>query len=227
MPLPTTDQQWDLQSGDGWQLDDNYSTGGKLTNIKEASPEVKQLSRELSQKLVGFSATMTAGYAYEYSGANGNPYNGNNVSHAGIDYAVGANVNVSAVVPGKIINVVSYGATGQFVTVEGNDGKRWIYGHIQTSKRPGDSVNIGDAIGTVKNQVGNTHLHIEVQSPPFDSSIIGGIPYQTKGSRNFVLTGLKQNLSPNQAQTGFISGKYVHIFLQPAYKSIRYSCSKS
>jgi len=34
------------------------------------------------------------------------------------------------------------------------------------------------------------------------------------------LTGLKQNLSPNQAQTGFISGKYVHIFLQPAYKSI-------
>lgn len=63
MPLPTTDQQWDLQSGDGWQFDDNYSTGGKLTNIKEASPEVKQLSRELSQKVVGFSAAMTAGYA--------------------------------------------------------------------------------------------------------------------------------------------------------------------
>ncbi len=43
----------------------------------------------------------------------------------------------------------------------------------------------------------------------------------------YVLSGLKQKLSPNQAQTGFISGKYVHIFLQPAYKSIRYSCSKS
>ena len=41
------------------------------------------------------------------------------------------------------------------------------------------------------------------------------------------LTGLKQNLSPNKAQTGFISRKYVHIFLQPAHKSIRYSCSKS
>ncbi|MCC3426806.1 MAG: peptidoglycan DD-metalloendopeptidase family protein [Microcoleus sp. PH2017_01_SCD_O_A] len=197
VPLPTTDQQWDLQSGDGWQFDDNSSTGGKLTNIKEASPEVKQLSRELSQKLVGFSAPMSAGYAYEYSGANGNPYNGNNVSHAGIDYAVGANINVSAVVPGKIINVVSYGATGQFVTVEGNDGKRWIYGHIQTSKRPGDSVNIGDPIvGTVKNQGRNTHLHIEVQTAPFDSSIIGGIPYQTKGSRNFVLTN---TMSPLQA----------------------------
>ncbi|MEG4170286.1 peptidoglycan DD-metalloendopeptidase family protein [Microcoleus sp. S13_C3] len=64
MPLPTTEQQWDLQTGDGWQFDDDSSTGGKLTNIKEASPEVKQLSRELSQKLVGFSATMTAGYAY-------------------------------------------------------------------------------------------------------------------------------------------------------------------
>jgi serralysin len=203
VPLPTTEQQWDLQSGDGWQFDDDYSTGGKLTGIKEASPEVKQLSRELSQKLVGFSVAMTAGYAYEYSGANGNPYNGNNVSHAGIDYAVRANVNVSAVVPGKIINVVSYGATGQFVTVEGNDGKRWIYGHIQTSKRPGDSVNIGDAIGTVKNQVGNTHLHIEVQTPPFDSSIIGGIPYQTKGSRNFVLTN---TMSPLQAYSEWKNG---------------------
>jgi hypothetical protein len=41
------------------------------------------------------------------------------------------------------------------------------------------------------------------------------------------LTGLKQKLSPNQAQTGFISRKYVHIFLQPAHKSIRYNCSKS
>jgi len=43
----------------------------------------------------------------------------------------------------------------------------------------------------------------------------------------YLLAGLKQKSSPNQAQTGFISGKYVHIFLQPAYKSIRYSCSKS
>ncbi len=204
VPLPTTDQQWDLQSGDGWQFDDNYSRGGKLTDIKEASPEVKQISRELSQKLVGFSAPMSAGYAYEYSGANGDPYNGNNVSHAGIDYAVGANINVSAVVPGKIINVVSYGASGQFVTVEGNDGKRWIYGHIQTSKRPGDSVNIGDPIvGTVKKQGGNTHLHIEVQTAPFDSSIIGGIPYQTKGSRNFVLTN---TMSPLQAYSEWKNG---------------------
>jgi IS4 transposase len=41
------------------------------------------------------------------------------------------------------------------------------------------------------------------------------------------LAGLKQKLSPNKAQTGFISRKYVHIFLQPAHKSIRYSCSQS
>jgi hypothetical protein len=46
-------------------------------------------------------------------------------------------------------------------------------------------------------------------------------------SSEFSLTGLKQKLSPNKAQTGFISRKYVHIFLQPAHKSIRYSCSKS
>jgi hypothetical protein len=57
--------------------------------------------------------------------------------------------------------------------------------------------------------------------------VAGGSVFAIGIYQIYLLAGLKQNLSPNQAQTGFISGKYVHIFLQPAYKSIRYSCSKS
>ena len=41
-----------------------------------------------------------------------------------------------------------------------------------------------------------------------------------------LLTGLKQNSSPNKATTLFISCKYVPILLEPFDKTIRYSCTK-
>jgi hypothetical protein len=79
---------------------------------------------------------MTTGYAYDVT-RNGS-YDGITKSHAGIDYQVGANKNVSVVVPGTIINVApDYKGIGQFVTVLGKDGKRWIYGHINASKLKG------------------------------------------------------------------------------------------
>lgn len=40
------------------------------------------------------------------------------------------------------------------------------------------------------------------------------------------LAGLKQILSPNKAQTGFVSQKYVPIFVQPFDKPKRYCCPK-
>jgi hypothetical protein len=41
-----------------------------------------------------------------------------------------------------------------------------------------------------------------------------------------LLTGLRQKLSPNKAQTSFMSSKYVTVEGQPVKKSIRHSCSK-
>jgi hypothetical protein len=40
------------------------------------------------------------------------------------------------------------------------------------------------------------------------------------------LTVLKQISSPNKAQTSFISGEYVPIFIQPLDKPKRYCCPK-
>src|SRR4028119_1634681 len=40
------------------------------------------------------------------------------------------------------------------------------------------------------------------------------------------LAGLKQISSPNKAQTGFVSRKYVPIFVQPFDKPKRYRCPK-
>lgn len=198
MPLPTTDNQWDLQSGDGDQFDPEpqSNTVAKITGIKDSSLEVKQLSNELSKKILGYEAKMNTGYAYDYTGANGTPYNGNTVSHAGIDYQASARRNVSIVVPGKIINVTKDSNIGQFVTVEGIDGKRWIYGHVTTSKKKDEPVNAGESIGTVKDQYANSHFHIEVHNPDANNSFtsyIGGIEYR---SRDFVT---KNSMSPLQA----------------------------
>lgn len=44
---------------------------------------------------------------------------------------------------------------------------------------------------------------------------------------NIYLSGLKQKLSPNKAQTLFISHKYVAIMIEPLNKTERYSCTKS
>lgn len=194
MPLPTTDNQWDLQSGDGDQFDGKFDRVNRYTNLAESTAEVKQVNQQLATALLGNPATMTTGYAYDVT-RNGS-YDGITKSHAGIDYQVGANKNVSVVVPGTIINVApDYKGIGQFVTVLGKDGKRWIYGHINASKLKGD-VQIGESIGTVKNQGTNSHFHIEVHNRGANglfSNYIGGIPSQ---SRDFVLNN---SMSPLQA----------------------------
>lgn len=196
MPLPTTEQEWDKQSGDGDQFDNNLTTSNFYTNIKESTAEVKQVNQQLVTALLGSPAKMNTGYAYDVN-PNGIPYNGDSRSHAGIDYQVGAYKNVSVVVPGKIVNVApDTNGIGQFVTVLGNDGKQWIYGHLTGAKLTGD-VKIGESIGTVKNQGPNSHFHIEVHKP--GDSYIGGIPSLSGISginRDFVL---KNSMSPLQA----------------------------
>jgi Ca2+-binding RTX toxin-like protein len=200
MPLPTNDDQWDLQSGDGYQFDPYPLPIAKNTGLGDSSLEVKQLSSELSQKLLGNAvAKMTTGYAYDYT-PNGTLYNGTTKSHAGIDYQANAGSKVSVVVPGNIINVApDTNGIGQFVTVQSDDGKqRWIYGHIIASKTTG-RVNAGDLIGTIKNQGGNSHLHIEVQTPETNGlftdkyKITGGIP-----SASFSVVR-RDSMSPLQA----------------------------
>lgn len=51
------------------------------------------------------------------------------------------------------------------------------------------------------------------------------IEYGLKQSKN-ELAGLKQILSPNKAQTGFVSRKYVFVVVQPLKKTKRHRCAK-
>lgn len=192
-----TDDQWDQQSGDGNQFDGNNSTPGIITKIPESSSDVKQVAKDLSKALFGIdSISLGTGYAYDYTTGkdnNGNlvllgyPYNGDTKAHAGIDYQAGVNQTVSAIVGGTVKKVTSYNGIGKFVTVDGDDGKRWIYGHIENSKQEREPVSAGEKIGTVVSQVNaqgnNTHFHLEVDSPPFKDSIIGGIIRDTENAK--------------------------------------------
>ncbi|MEG3858781.1 M23 family metallopeptidase [Microcoleus sp. herbarium12] len=199
-----TDDQWDRQSGDGNQFNDNNRDSGRITEIDESLPDVKQVSKDLSTALFGKILSLDTGYAYDYTNGNpgGDPYNGSTKAHAGIDYRAGVGQEVSAIVGGTVKKVTDYGSIGKFVTVESFDGRRWIYGHIQNSKQEGQGVSQGEKIGTVVDQVNNqgnnTHFHLEVDSPPFNDSIIGGINRLNKDQSN--LSFVRQNtMSPLQA----------------------------
>jgi murein DD-endopeptidase MepM/ murein hydrolase activator NlpD len=193
--LPWSEEEWDKQSGDGYHFDNFPETKGGKTGISETSDELKQISKDLSKALLGSERYMTTGYAYDFSPPY---YDGKTVSHAGIDYKANAGTLVTTVVPGKVVNVANYGSIGQFVTLEADDGNRWIYGHLSSNKKNGDLLKSGDSVGTVYNQKDNSHFHIEIQNAPADKEIIGGIFSQnkTQGKLEFVLS---KTISPLQA----------------------------
>jgi murein DD-endopeptidase MepM/ murein hydrolase activator NlpD len=198
--LSWSEEKWDKESGDGYHFDNLPKTKGGITGISETSDELKQVSKDLSKAFLGSERYMTTGYAYDFSPPY---YDGKTVSHAGIDYKANAGDSVSIVVPGKVKNVANYGSIGQFITLEADDGNLWIYGHLSSNKKKGDILKVGDSIGKVYKQVDkkgedNSHFHIEIQNPPADQDIIGGIFSQNKaqGKLEFVLS---KTISPLQA----------------------------
>jgi murein DD-endopeptidase MepM/ murein hydrolase activator NlpD len=189
------ENKWNFQSGDGYQFDKN-------SKFTQSDPEIQRISRELAYELLrDDDPYMNTGYAYD----TGKPYNGIKVSHAGIDYRAGVGKEVFAVAPGKIIHI-SENNPGKFITVESEAGKRWLYGHVDSSisqeklQKKDYFLNAGDLIGTVVYQSRDgeesTHFHVEVHTSPFDDNIIGGILYQTDGEFESVL---RRTISPLQA----------------------------
>jgi Peptidase family M23 len=201
-----TDGQWDQQSGDGYYFDNIPGNASQ-----DASSELKQVSRDLSTALLGAPFYMSTGYAYDTASI----YNGDTISHAGIDYSYDAtigedytkilNKRVNAIVKGKVVNVQDYNGIGKFVTVEGEDKKLWLYGHIENSKQVEDEVNPGEEIGKVYDQGGNTHFHLEVHTPPFDNSIIDGVHITNPQQSNLPFV-LNNTISPLEAYWQYRNG---------------------
>ncbi|MDX2099629.1 MAG: M23 family metallopeptidase [Leptolyngbyaceae cyanobacterium bins.59] len=105
------------------------------------------------------------------------PIYGTRRFHAGIDFGVSAGTPVKAADGGRIIEVVSScrgenndcgGGYGNYVVIDHGNGRRTLYGHLQTNSIPwsqGQSVGKGTTIGRVGSTGRSTgpHLHFETQ----------------------------------------------------------------
>lgn len=105
-----------------------------------------------------------------------NPYGVKNSAysagyHTGIDFVSDGDKNIFAIQSGKVIRSTLYGAWGNFIVIQQEDGLSCVYAHL--SKRyvnVGDNVAKGDLIG-VEGSTGNStgsHLHIELLKTYYD-----------------------------------------------------------
>ncbi len=193
MTLPTNDNDWDLRSGSRDYFDNNPATPNWSRN-QDASPALRDVASKLSQALGvptnnGFLG-LSGGYIYEQSSA----YKG---AHAGMDFSAGIGTRINAVVSGTIENV-SNQAAGSFIAVRGNDGKRWIYGHISNSRglAPGQSIQAGQEVGKVFNLGSSSHLHLEVHTD-FSAPATGF--FQNNGNPASIAVLQQKTMSPLQA----------------------------
>ncbi|MEG3971841.1 peptidoglycan DD-metalloendopeptidase family protein [Microcoleus sp. T2B6] len=193
MSLPTTDNDWDLKSGSRDYFDNNPATPTWSPN-QDASPQLKDVARNLSQKLgvpINDFLGLSGGYIYEKSPAYKGP-------HAGIDFSAGAGTSIKAVVSGTIENV-SNQAGGSFIAVRGRDGKRWIYGHLSNSRglvANRDTIEAGEEVGKVFNLGISSHLHLEVHTD-FNAPKTGF--FQNSGNPASIALLKQQTMSPLQA----------------------------
>jgi hypothetical protein len=128
---------------------------------------------------------MTAGYLYDKS-----YHQGFDKWHAGIDFGAPAGTPVKTLVGGTVA-WTWYGASeGGFVAINGDDGKQWVYGHLQGigGFQAGQKVEPGQTIGNIGNQSGAKHLHLEIKTA---GQLTGGAHPDQNSVRNVTMSPLQ------------------------------------
>lgn len=185
-----TEQQWDEFSGDNTRFDGIYWTTGSCRETLDernlTPPEIAQLYTNLSTAALGGRFPITAGYLYDksYRCRFGK-------SHAGIDIGAPAGTPVKALANGTVAWTWSSPTDGVFIAVTTSDGNQWIYGHLQSvgSFRAGNPITTGQSIGQVGSQAEAKHLHLEIRTPPFQTT--GGAHPNQDFVRNFTMSPLQ------------------------------------
>jgi len=103
----------------------------------------------------------------KYGERKPHPITGRHSFHRGIDIAANKGTKVHSILKGKVLRrQYHFMGYGKIVKIEHFDGITTIYAHLdKTFVERGDSVNVGDIIGTVGNtglSTGN-HLHYEIR----------------------------------------------------------------
>jgi len=151
---------WDRLSGDNTRFD-GAIWGGEKDERNLTPDAVKQVYDDLSTALFGQRYKMTAGYLYDQS-----YFNGRGTWHAGIDIDAPDGTAVKSLTSGTVAWVWEGGSRGDFIAIKGDDGREWVYGHLQDKGgfSTGQKVNAGQVIGQIGNQQDASHLHLEVRT---------------------------------------------------------------
>ena len=123
------------------------------------------MTRELASQIVPGGRPVESGYISSLYGQRTDPFDGNQASHQGIDFAGAAGTRVLAVADGIVSQTGIDGGYGRLVEITHGNGYVTRYAHnAKLLVKPGQTVKRGDAIalmGSTGRSTG-THVHFEV-----------------------------------------------------------------
>ena len=123
------------------------------------------MTRELARQVVPGGRPVESGYISSLYGQRTDPFDGNQASHHGIDFAATAGTQVLAVADGVVSHTGIDGGYGRMVEITHGNGYVTRYAH--TAKllvKPGQTVKRGDPIALMGSTGRSTgpHVHFEV-----------------------------------------------------------------
>jgi murein DD-endopeptidase MepM/ murein hydrolase activator NlpD len=123
------------------------------------------MTRELARQIVPGGRPVESGYISSLYGQRTDPFDGNQASHQGLDFAGVAGTQVLAVADGIVSHTGNDGGYGRLIEITHGNGYITRYAHnAKLLVKPGQTVKRGDAIalmGSTGRSTG-THLHFEV-----------------------------------------------------------------
>jgi murein DD-endopeptidase MepM/ murein hydrolase activator NlpD len=152
--VPVLDSMLDSM---GAQIDDRRRQLTALQNLI--------LTRELARQIVPGGRPVESGYISSLYGQRTDPFDGNQATHTGLDFAGAAGTRVLAVADGIVSHAGPDGGYGRLIEITHGNGYLTRYAHnAKLLVSAGETVKRGDAIalmGSTGRSTG-THLHFEV-----------------------------------------------------------------
>jgi murein DD-endopeptidase MepM/ murein hydrolase activator NlpD len=137
----------------------------QLYRINVTRAQVDRLNRTLAlvpyRKPVIGEVEFTSGF-----GVRSDPFLGRPAMHTGLDFRAATGDPVRATADGKVVSSGWSGGYGRMVEIDHGNGLSTRYGHLsEINAKVGDSVRIGQVIGTVGSTGRSTgpHLHYETR----------------------------------------------------------------
>nr|MCF6371908.1 S8 family serine peptidase [Tychonema sp. BBK16] len=151
-----TNDQWNQETADNTRFDDGWPDYRDERYLTLDS--IEQIYTDLSNTIFLRRVPVTAGYLLDPGYRQGI-----GKWHSGIDMSTPIGEAVIVPVGGIIVRGIQETSGNYFIGVRSDDGKLWVYGHLDSVDVPSGRIEAGQIIGSVGSAA---HLHLEVQAGP-------------------------------------------------------------